>query len=83
MTQDGENLIVSWDAVPGATEYNVDYRASANPFAQATEGPSPLTPNTNSATLSGLPLTGPVYVWVRAVKSDLVGPYSQAVVFTP
>ena len=83
VTQDGENLVVSWDAVPGATEYNVDYRASANPFAQATEGPSPLTPNTNSATLSGLPLSGPVYVWVRAVKSDLVGPYSQAVVFTP
>lgn len=83
ITQDGQSLTVSWDTVPGATEYNVDYRASSNPFAEATEGSSPLNASSNSATLSGLPLDGPIYVWVRAVKGDLVGPYSQATIFTP
>jgi len=83
ITQDGDQLVVTWDAVPGATEYNVDYRSSTNPFAQAAEGASPLNAGTNTVTLSELPLDGPVYIWVRAIKGDLVGPYSQSTVFSP
>ena len=81
ITQDGDQLVVTWDAVPGATEYNIDYRSSTNPFAQAAEGTSPLYAGTNTVTLSELPLDGPVYIWVRAIKGDLVGPYSQSTVF--
>ena len=83
VAQDGDSLVVSWDPVPGATEYNIDYRSSSNPFAQATEGASPLNATSNTLSLSGLPLDSPVYIWVRAVKGDLVGPYSQSTVFTP
>lgn len=83
VVQDGVNLVVSWDEVPGATGYNVDYRSAINPFAQAAEGTSPLTVTGTTTPLTGLPSDSATYVWVRAVKGDLVGPYSQSSVFTP
>ena len=80
ITQEADQLVVVWDAVPVLLSTMSTTALVATPFAQANEGTSPLSATTNTATLSGLPRRL-VYVWVRAVVGDLVGPYSQSTVF--
>jgi len=78
------NLV--WNAVAGATSYNISYEYSANAPLQtleATEGPSPLATSEISYALTGLPTEAPTYFRVSAVSGEQESDFSEIVSCTP
>jgi hypothetical protein len=78
------NLV--WNAVPGATSYNVSYEYSANPPLQtleATEGPSPLATSEINYSLTGLPTEAETFFRVTAVAGEQESEFSEIVACTP
>ena len=78
------NLV--WNAVPGATSYNVSYEYSDNPPLQtleAIEGPSPLTTSEMSYSLTGLPVEAETFFRVRALAGEQESEFSEIVACTP
>lgn len=81
---DEVNLV--WDAVPGATAYQIDYQYSDNPplqILEASEGPSPLETQEISYSLTGLPSDAHTYFRVAAIAGEQVSEYSDIVTCTP
>jgi hypothetical protein len=78
------NLV--WNAVPGATSYNISYEYSDNPPLQtleAVEGPSPLTTTEISYSLTGLPTEAETFFRVTAVAGEQESEFSEVVSCTP
>jgi hypothetical protein len=78
------NLV--WNAVPGATSYNISYEYSDNPPLQtleAAEGPSPLVTSEISYSLTGLPTEAETFFRVTAVAGEQESEFSEVVSCTP
>ena len=77
LTADGATLTVSWDAVPGATGYDV-FASTSYSGVPAQTVPAARTAST-TATLTGLTPNTDYFVQVRATSPGHVGPRSNRV----
>ncbi len=66
-------LILTWNAVPGATAYEVWYSATSNSLDAVQQGGDITTTN---YTLSGLSSATSYYFWIKAKNETLTSPYS-------
>jgi hypothetical protein len=65
VTPGNKTLVVSWDAVPGATGYEAYFSATADSTSAVLFAATPET----SSTLTGLTNGVPYYVWIKATNS--------------
>lgn len=77
------DISVSWTEVAGATSYDIEYFYSGdlsepNPanWHEAAEGPSPLSANATTATITGLPSQEPTYIRVRSLNGTATSQWS-------
>ena len=78
-TLSGEDVVLTWDASPGAVSYNIyygNYSGSYNPTVAATEGLPPISAAETTSTLTGLATGSTYYFTVRAVGEDGLESYS-------
>jgi len=66
-------LMLTWNAVPGATAYEVWYSATNNSLAAVQQGGDITTTN---YTLYGLTTATTYYFWIKAKNETLTSPYS-------